>query len=598
MGYISSDIISLIRERTDIVSVIGEYVHLLSSGRTYRALCPFHKEKTPSFHVNPEKQIYHCYGCGKGGDVFAFLMDLEHLTFPEVVRFLAAKNGIEIPKDYDPEAEKREDLFNVLNEAANLFEKALQTPEGKIARDYLAKRCINEETIKKFRIGFAPNSWDYLTSRIGKNSKMLAAMEKVDLVKQREKGNGFYDTFRNRLMIPILDIHGRVAGFGGRVFSAEQEPKYLNSSESETFNKRKMLFNFREALPTIRRLNSAIVVEGYMDVISLWQSGITNAVASLGTAIGSEQIQLLARNSKTKDLNLYFCYDADEAGQKATVRAISIQKDSPINARVVVWDHPEKYKDPDEYIKGEGVENFKKMLEKAEDIYTFLVKKRTHGMKPPFEIPVKEKLIQEFKELVLEIQSPIAKSEVIRKLSKLLDIEPNVLEKEFESKKDEGSGFSKKEKNIVSPELNAEVQRQEWILKYLLEQPEEIEKVKSMLIAEDFTDKRLREIYEAICLNQEAAGGILKPAEILAMLDNENLVSRLSELITTLEEKPEVPFKECIQGLIKRRLQTKLKLLQKRIRDAENSGDDTAITQISMEQLEVKRQFDMLVNSQ
>ncbi len=597
MGYISSDIISLIRDRTDIISVVSEYVHLISSGRTYKALCPFHKEKTPSFHVTPDKQIYHCYGCGKGGDVFSFLMDIEHLTFPEAVRFLAAKNGIEIPKDYDPEAEKREDLFNVLNEAATLFEKALYSPEGKIARDYLEKREIKEETIKKFRIGFAPDSWDFLTSRLGKNSRFLTAMEKVDLIRRSEKNKSYYDTFRNRLIIPIIDIHGRVAGFGGRVFSADQEPKYLNSSESETFNKRKMLFNFREALPTIRRLNSAILVEGYMDVISLWQSGITNAVASLGTAVGADQIQLLARNSKTKDLNLYFCYDQDEAGQKATIRAISIQKDSPVNARVVLWDHPELYKDPDEYIKSQGVENFKKMLEKAEDIYTFLVKKFTRGMKPPFEIPVKEKIIQEFKELVVEIQSPIAKSEVIRKLSKLLDIEPNVLEREFEGKKSEVSKFSKKEKNIVSPELNADIQRQEWILKYLLEQPEEIEMVRASLTAEDFTDVRLRAIYEAICSYQEAANGALKPAEILAMLDDENLVSRLSELITTLEEKPEVPFKECIKGLIKRRLETKLKLLQKQIRDAENSGDDSAIMQISMEQLEIKRQFDVLINS-
>ena len=459
MGYISSDTISLIRERTDIISVIGEYVHLINSGRTYKALCPFHKEKTPSFIISPDKQIYHCFGCGKGGDVFAFLMDIEHLTFPEVLKFLAAKYGIEIPKDYDPEADKRDDLYRVLNEAATLYEKALYTEEGKIARDYLEKREIKPETIKKFRIGFAPDSWDYLTNSIGRDNKLLAAMEKVDLVKRRDHSKGCYDTFRNRLMIPILDIHGRVAGFGGRVFSAEQEPKYLNSAESETFNKRKMLFNFREALPTIRRQNSAIVVEGYMDVISLWQSGITNAVASLGTAIGTDQIQLLARNSKTKDLNLYFCYDADEAGQKATIRAISIQKESPINARVVVWDHPELYKDPDEYIKAEGVDNFKKMLEKAEDIYTFLVKKRTQGMKPPFEIPVKVKLIQEFKELVQEIQSPIAKSEVIRKLSGLLDIEPNVLEKEFESKKVEGSELSKKATNIISPELNAEIQR-------------------------------------------------------------------------------------------------------------------------------------------
>ena len=597
LGFISSETISLIREKADIISVVGEYVHLISSRNTYKGLCPFHKEKTPSFTVSPEKQIYHCFGCGKGGDVFSFLMNIEHLTFPEAVRFLAAKHGIEIPKDYDPEADKRSELYRVLDQASKLFEEALNTPEGQIARDYLEQRHISEETVKKFRIGFAPDSWDYLTSRIGKNQQILEAMAKVDLVKPRKENTGYYDTFRNRLMIPIFDIHGRVSGFGGRVFSKDQEPKYLNSSESDTFLKRNMLFNFREALPTIRRQNAAIIVEGYMDVISLWQSGITNAVASLGTALTTEQIDLLARNVKNDEKNdgkLYFCYDADGAGQEATMRAIARQKGSPVNARVVVWDKPE-YKDPDEYIKGEGVESFKKLLEKAEDIYTFLVNKRTKGMKYPLEIPVKEKIIQEFKELVLEM-SPIAKRDIVRMLSQRLDIEPNILEKEFESKSSQSREFTNKAK-IVSPALNADVQRQEWVLKYLLEQPAELEMVKAMLTTEDFSDNRLRAIYEAICLHQDTAGYTLKPAEILAMLDDDDLVSRLSELITTLEDRPEVPFKECIQGLVRSRLEMKLKLLQNRIREAESSGDDTAILQASMEQLETKRQFDMLVNS-
>lgn len=592
LGYISSETIGLIRESSDITAIIGEHVRLIPSGRTYKALCPFHKEKTPSFHVIPEKQIYHCFGCGKGGDVFAFLMELEHLTFPEVVRFLAARQGIEIPKEYDPEAEKRSDLYDILQSAAKCFEEALYTlPEAQIARDYLKKRQITDETAKKFRMGFAPDSWNFLTNRVGKSKEALEAMFKVGLVKERDNGSGYYDTFRNRLMIPIIDVHGRVAGFGGRVFSPDVEPKYLNSSESETFNKRKMLFNFREALPQIRRQDAAIVVEGYMDVISLWQNGITNAVASLGTAIGGDQIQLLARNCS----KLYLCYDADEPGQKATIRAISVKKDSPIDARVVMFDDPKD--DPDSFVAREGGESFKKLLEKAEDIYTFLVNKHTRGMKRPFEIPVKEKLIQEFKELVAEIQSPIARSEVIRKLSELLDIEPNILEREFESKATERSEFINKIANVVSPKLNADVQRQEWILKYLLDKPEETEKIRSLLGSDSFTDFGLKAIYETICSHQEAAGGTLKPAEILAMLDDDESVSRLSGLIASLEDKPEEPVEECIQGLIKSKLENELKLLQKRIRDAESSGDDTALAQASMEQLNIKRRLDMLVNS-
>ena len=218
-------------------------------------------------------------------------------------------------------------------------------------------------------------------------------------------------------------------------------------------------------------------------------------------------------------------------------------------------------------------------------------------MKHPYEIPVKEKLIQEFKELVSEIQSPIARSEVIRKLSVLLDIEPNVLEREFVSRASMGSEFSSKVKNVVSPNLNADIQRQEWVIKYLLEKPSEFEMVKEMLGEQDFSDETLRAIYNAISLHQAAASYTLKPAEILGILDDDKLVSRLSELITTLEDKPEVPFKECLQGLIRSRLETIQKLLRSRIREAERSGDDAALLRYSMELSEAKRQTDMLVSS-
>lgn len=589
MGFISSEIIALIRERTDIIQIIGEHVRLNPSGNSYKALCPFHKEKTPSFHVIPDKQIYHCFGCGKGGDVFSFLMELEHLSFPEAVRFLANRENIEIPKEYDPEAEKKADLYAYLDMAARFYESCLyDSSAGVVAREYLKKRKITPETARKFRIGFAPNAWESVAHRFGKNAEDLVSLERAGLVKQRGQGEGCYDVFRNRLMIPILDVHGRVAGFGGRVLSPEDEPKYLNSAESETFNKRRMLFNFREALPAARRLNSVIVVEGYLDAISLFQNGIKNVVASLGTAISAEQIHMLARNCEV----LYLCYDGDAAGQRATLRAISLQKDAPVNARVVAF--PDPTDDPDSFVSREGAEGFKKLLEKASDIYTFLIETHTRGLKPPLEIPVKEKLIQEFKELVPAIHSSIARSEVIRKISKLLDMDPHVLEKEFEGREPLRSDEAQKKRTFVSPRLNAEIQRQEWVLKHLLEHPDELDRVKALLGPGDFSDPRLRNIFEAISFQQEAAGGSLKPAEILAALDDASLVSRLSELITMLEDRPPEPFMECVKGLVKSRLDVELKALQQRIRDAERSGDDLVIARISMEQLELKRKIDML----
>ena len=597
LSLISNETIGLIREKTDIISLIGEYVRLIPSGRTYKALCPFHKEKTPSFHVIPDKQIYHCFGCGKGGDVFQFMMDQERLTFPEAVRFLAAKQGIEIPKEYDPDSQKIGELFGLLESATKLYQEALYTDEGKICREYIASRDFTEDTVKRFRFGYAPDSWDFLTGRLGRNNpKTLEAMEKVGLVKKRDNGSGYYDTFRGRFIFPIVDIHGRVAGFSARRLDGVKENKYINSPDCETYHKGRILFNLRDGIPIIRRQDEVVVVEGPLDAISLYQHGITNVVASCGTALTEEQVNILARNCK----NIIFCYDADSAGQKANIKAISTQREAPLNARVVVFDNPDfPDDDPDEYIKREGSEKFKNLLEKAVDIYTFLVNKRTNGMKPPFEIPVKEKLIQEFKELVSEIQSPVAKSDVIRKISALLDVEPNILEKEFESKAANGSDFTGKVKNIVSPRLNAEVQRQEWILKYLLEQPEELEKIKNLLVADDFSDRHLRAIYEAICADQEAAGGELKPAEVLAMLDDDELVSRLSELIATLEERPAEPIKECIEGLVRSRLENELKLLQKRIREAEDSGDSATAAQLCVELLNIKRRLDyMRSNSQ
>lgn len=589
MGFISSEIIAEIRERTDIVQIIGEHVRLIPAGNNYKALCPLHKEKTPSFNVVPSKQIFHCFGCGKGGDVFAFLMELEHMTFPETVRFLAQRCGVAIPQDSQDQSDPKLDVYNILDRAAVFFRtRLLETTAGKKVRTYLSKRKINTETIEKFRLGYAPNSWDDLLNYFGKNHETMQLLERAGLIKPRNSGSGFYDIFRNRLMIPIIDNHGRVVGFGGRVIDPEDEPKYLNSPESEVFNKRKLLFNFRQALPFIRRLNQAVVVEGYLDVISLAQHGIGNVVATLGTAITPDQIHMLARNCET----VFLSYDADAAGQRATLRAVSLQKDSPIDARILAF--PDSDDDPDSFVIREGSERFKELLEKAMDIYTFIIENRTRGLKPPLEISVKEKLIKEFRELVPVIHSPIARSEVIKKISKLLDMDPNILDREFSKGAANRRENQRKIRNFVSPTLDASIQRQEWVLKHLLEVPQELERVRALLGPDDFSDPRLKKIFEAISFQQQAAGGSLKPAEILAALDDHELVSRLSQLITSLEDRPPEPFMDCVKGLLKTRLESELKKLQTGIRDAEKQGDDKQLALLGMEQTEIKRKIDLL----
>lgn len=588
MGFISAEIISEIRLRVDIVQIVGEHVRLKPSGSSYKALCPFHKEKTPSFHVVPDKQIFHCFGCGKGGDVFSFLMEIDHLTFPEVVRFLASRCGVDVPET-SSDSDQKLDLYTYLDAAAKYYQSCLlDASDGALARDYLCQRGFSEDTIKQFRIGYAPDSWDSIVAKFGKNDAALQNLCKVSLARPNTKGSGYYDFFRNRLMIPVTDVHGRVAAFGGRVLSSDQQPKYLNSSEGETFNKKLMLFNYKEALPIIRRLNYAVVVEGYLDAISLFQHGIKNVVATLGVAISSEQINLLMRNCDT----LYFCFDADEAGQNATLRAVSIQKEDTVNARVISF--PDSSDDPDTFIKREGAEQFKKLLEKAKDIYTFLIDYHTKGLDLPIEISVKEKLIQKFKQLVPFIHSSIARSEVIRKISKLLDMDPNLLEKEFRGaiKKSKANYEVFNKKKPLQP--TAEVKRQEWVLKHLLENPQDYYKVKALLEPADFSDLRLKKIFEVISFQQEASDGTLKPAEILAALDDDSLVSRLSNLITTLEDRPPEPLMDCVRGLVKSKIESRLKSLTQEIREAENQGDDNYVSELSMEQIELRRKMDLL----
>lgn len=588
MGFISTDLISQIREQTDITSIIGSYVRLVSSGNSYKALCPFHKEKTASFHVIPDKQIYHCFGCGKGGDVFSFIMEAEHLAFPEAVKFLASKCGVTIPENQDHQDTRKSQQYVFLDRAASFFQNCLKESQANHAQAYIDKRGLSDDTVKKFRIGYSPNSWDSLIKHLSKNEEDLKLLEESGLIKSKNEGESYYDVFRNRLMIPILDIHGRVVAFGGRVLSEEDQPKYLNSSETETFNKRRMLFNLREAIPLIRRQNSVIIVEGYLDAISLWQTGIKNVVATLGTAISAEQIQILARNCEV----LYLCYDADTAGQRATIRAISMQKDAPVNARIVAFDNPED--DPDTFIRREGPENFKKLLDNAKDIYTFLIENRTRGLSSPLEIPVKEKLIQEFKELVPAIHSSIARSEVIRKISKLLDMDSNVLEKELAGKEQIQEKAVKPGKNLISPRLNAEIQRQEWVLKHLLEKPNRFESVRSLLGPSAFSDTDLRKIFEAMSFQQQASDYSLRPAEILSSLDDPALASRLSELITTLEDRPDEPFMDCVKGLVKNHFEFELKEIQEGISKAESQEDYLMVARLSQQQIDLKRKIDML----
>lgn len=377
--YYSDEIIEEVRSRNDIVDVISNYVKLQKKGSSYFGLCPFHNEKSPSFSVSRGKQMYYCFGCGAGGNVFTFLMEYENYTFQEALKYLADKAGVELPEtEYSAQAKERADLKAILLEinkiAAQYFYVQLKSSKGEAGLSYLKRRELSDDTIKAFGLGYSNKYSDdlyrYLKER-GYKDEMIA---KAGLISIDER-HGVHDKFWNRVMFPIMDVNSRVIGFGGRVMG-DAKPKYLNSPETLIFDKSRNLYGLNRARNT--RKPYFLLCEGYMDVISLHQAGFTNAVASLGTALTPGHASLIKRYVK----EVYLTYDSDEAGTKAALRAIPILKDVGITAKII---RMEPYKDPDEFIKNLGAEAFEERIGRARNGFMFSLEvlERDYDMHSP-----------------------------------------------------------------------------------------------------------------------------------------------------------------------------------------------------------------------
>ncbi|MGO9145422.1 MAG: DNA primase [Desulfomonilia bacterium] len=350
-----------VKTSSDIVEVVSEYVHLNKKGKSFWGLCPFHSEKTPSFHVDPDKQIFRCFGCNKGGDVFSFVMEKKGLSFAEALTELALKAGITLEKEKRQVSSEKKIYYDANRAAMAFFEQQLASSSGEGARRYLSGRGITEESIRIFHIGFAPDSWDSLSTYLRSKGISQAAAEKAGLIAPRKSG-GFYDRFRGRVMFPIIDLTGEVIGFGGRVMGGG-EPKYLNTPESPIFEKKRVLYNLHASRNQVRQ-GGAVVVEGYMDVVSLANAGFSSAVATLGTALGEDHVRLLRRF--TDDITLVF--DGDSAGRNAMVRALEPFLASDVIPRVVILPQG---KDPDD-IAREGIGIWNSFLSSAQDIWDLM----------------------------------------------------------------------------------------------------------------------------------------------------------------------------------------------------------------------------------
>lgn len=527
--YYPEELVEEVRARNDIVDVVSGYVRMQKKGANYFGLCPFHNEKSPSFSVSPAKQMYYCFGCGAGGNVLTFVMEYENYTFPEALKFLADRAGVKLPEvEYSQEARQKENrraqLLEVNREAAKYFYFQLRSPQGKQGYEYFKSRQLSEETMKQFGLGYANKTSDDLVKYLHSKGYKDDLLTEAGLAAFDERF-GMHDKFWNRVMFPIQDSNHRVIGFGGRVMG-DGKPKYLNSPETPIFDKSRNLYGLNFARTS--RKNNFILCEGYMDVIAMHQAGFTQAVASLGTAFTSGQANILRRYTE----NIYLAYDSDGAGVNAALRAIGILREVGLMGKII---NMQPYKDPDEFIKNLGAEEFQKRIDTAENSFLF-------------EIRI---LQREYDQ-----QDPEARTKFQREVAKKLCGFPEDAERDnymiavadkfqigLENLKKLVIGYAaqtglakpiERPKSGVQPKNTVEESRkkaQRLLITWIADEPALYDKIKKYISARDFTDPLYSRVAERLFSDLEA--GAYNPAAIIDMFTDEEQQRQAAALFHT-----------------------------------------------------------------
>ncbi len=535
--YYPDELVEEVRMKSDIVDVISGYVRIQKKGASYFGLCPFHNEKSPSFSVSPHKQMYYCFGCGAGGNVFTFLMEYENYTFPEAVKALADRAGVSLPEiEYSEEAKKREGrkakLMEINKEAARYFYYQLRSDRGKAGYEYLTGRGLSEDTIKKFGLGFAHVSSNDLVGYLKSKGYADDMIRDAGLATFDEK-YGMHDKFWNRVMYPISDINHKVIGFGGRVMG-DAKPKYLNSPETEIFDKSRNLYGLNFARSS--RKDHIILCEGYMDVIAMHQAGFTEAVASLGTAFTTGQANLLRRYTE----EVLLAYDSDGAGTNAAMRAIGILKETGLRGKVISL---APYKDPDEFIKAEGADNFQKRIDEAENSFFFELKvfERDYNLNDPES---KTRFHQQIAAKLCSFEEDVERENYIQAVAERYNIGFDNLRK-LVGKYAAKTGLAApavrpkpttSQKNL--PEENKK-RSQRLLLTWITDEPELFGKISKYITPEDFTDDLYRRI--ATELFAGMSEGNLNPAAIISMFEDEAEQREAASVFNTKLEEIESP---------------------------------------------------------
>ncbi len=530
------ELIDEIRSRNDIVDIVGQFVSLKRSGSNYTGLCPFHNEKTPSFAVSPSKQMCHCFGCGAGGNVITFIMKYQNYTFPEALKYLADRAGINLPEAEYSEEEKRkrsrkEALYAINLKAAAYFAYCLKGKEGEEGLKYLKGRGLSDETIRKFGLGFSPISRSNLFDYLKKQGFSTELIRESGLVTYDEK-KGFNDKFWNRVMFPIADEHNKVIAFGGRVMS-DAKPKYLNSPETDLFDKSRTIYGLNIARST--RRDFFILCEGYMDVISQHQAGFDNAMASLGTAFTSGHASILKRLKKP----VYLAYDSDQAGVTAALRAIKILRESEMVCRVISL---KPYKDPDEFIKAEGAEGYEQRIKEAENGFFFEVRilYESKNINDPDE---KTAFVKEVCQKLASMPDEVERENYLASFADRYMIPIDTVKREvgaIAAKNGGEYGPVERPKSGITrvKDADAGIKRiQRTLLTWISEEPAIYTAIKDIISPADFTDR----IYFAVAtrLFSDVEAGVNNPAAIVNMFEEEADQALVAEIFNTELEKIE-----------------------------------------------------------
>ncbi len=581
-GFIPEEIINDILDRIDIVELISGYIPLKRAGRNFKTLCPFHHEKTPSFMVNPTRQIYHCFGCNAGGNAYSFLMKYERLEFPEAVEMLAKKVGVQLPIVSSESSLKESNLNKQLyqqlyqaNELASIYyHKLLETEEGKRGLFYLRKRGLKDETIAKFKLGYAHNAWDGLLNFARSKGFKLEILERAGLIIPRE-GGGHFDRFRDRVIFPILEVRGKVIGFGGRALNEESLPKYMNSPETAVYSKGRHLYGLNFALEHIKEIDFVIIVEGYLDLITPHQFGLKNIVSSLGTALTTEQIRLLKRYTK----DVVMVYDADQAGEAASLRGLDLLIEEGLNVKVV--NLPQGF-DPDDYVRQKGISNFQEEIKAARDLFGYKLNLLVTKYNPK-SLEDKIKIINEMLPTISKVENAVLKSCYIKSLSESLSVAEESLLIELKKVKEKTYRNLSDEDRASFIRLDVKP-AEKLILRLMLEDNEFIRECKERLVLADFQSPNAKKIAEVL-FEFNSQNKKISPNKLINYFRDDRTSQLVSSLIASDEEiiDRKKTFEDCIKRVKKDGRENRLKTIENEIKSIQASKDETRLEKLMAE---------------